>query len=89
MTTNLQMGIAYAIGAAKAKGGPIGLDEALGPDYSAYDISYGTQVHGKEYVLYKDLSKEAKRLASIYDAFSLNQIVHVMEEMVIYDMKKN
>ena len=88
MTTNIQMGISYLIGKVIAEKKPTCLDEVLGPDYNMYDISCGKNLSGMEIALYKDLGKtESKRLGSVGNYYSLNQMVHIIEELIVYDKK--
>ena len=90
MTTNLQMGISYTIGRAVSKDGPVCLGEVLeGPGVKRYDISHGKNLGGMEVILYKDLGKAgSKRIGAVDASFNFTKIVHIIEEMITYDLKR-
>lgn len=94
MTTNLQIGLAYAIGKNnKMEHNIVHLDEVLDKDiFKSYSITMHEGMNGsKVYVLYKNLgfgSFNSKTLVTVDADFSLTQVIHIIEEAISYDLKR-
>lgn len=93
MATNIQIGLAFAIGAINNQEHKmVYLEEVLKNDiYKPYVITMHSGLNGsKSYVLYKNLSAtDGKSLVKIDTDFSMTQIIHILEEVVGYDLKRN
>lgn len=92
MATNIQIGLAYAIGAiGNQEHKMVHLEEVLKNDiYKPYVITMHSGLNGnKSYVLYKNLSAtDGKSLVKIDTEFSLTQVIHIIEEVIAYDLKR-
>jgi RNA binding exosome subunit len=92
MATNIQMGIAYAIGKIdETEHKLVKIDKFVGSQYSKYTLTMHKGLHGNmTYVLYTDLNNEEtmKKLVEICDGLKITQIIHILEEVIAYDLNK-
>ena len=91
MATNIQMGIAYAIGKIDETAHKlVKIDKFVGSQYSKYTLTMHEGMHGnRTYVLYADLGEEKmKKLVEICDGLKITQIIHILEEVIAYDLNK-
>ena len=92
MATNIQIGLAYAIGKTRGiEHEIVHLDEVLNDIYKPYSITVHKGIYdSKKYVLFKDIGKPDSRVLVDVDAdFTLTQVIHIIEEVIAYDLKKN
>lgn len=95
MATNIQIGLAYAIGAIGNECHKlVHLDEVLGENYKPYVMTMHEGIRNNNtYVLFKNLTSKTdySKLAEMDTRFSLTQVIHIFEEVIAYDlkMKKN
>ena len=92
MATNIQIGLAYVIGKNRGiEHEIVHLDEVLDDAYKPYALTMHEGLHeSKKYVLFKDIGTENSRVLVDVDAcFTLTQVIHILEEVIAYDLKKN